>query len=190
MTPLDSASFATATPVGLSSSSTTRTLAPALMSAVARLSSVASLPCALSILNCELVYPASVKASFRYGASKSTYRVDDVVSGMITPTCRLAAPLVAAAVSGLSWDIVDAMSTVKELVPSPDGIVAEPLLAGLDEVAADAEVEAGADADGEDEVDDDEQPAATTAATAARATQPSRGSGLNVPWRGEREGRR
>src|SRR5579863_2791878 len=184
MTPLDSASFATATPVGLSSSSTTRTLAPALMSAVARLSSVASLPWALSILNCELVYPASVKASFRYGASKSTYRVEDVVSGMITPTCRLEAPLVAAAVSGLSWDIVDAMSTVKELVPRPDGIAAEPLLAGLDEVAADAEVDEDAAADDEedeDEVEEDEQPAATTAATAARATQPSRGRGPNAP---------
>src|SRR5580692_5181345 len=133
MTPLDSASFATATPVGLSSSSTIRTLAPRLMSAVASLSSVASLPWALSILNCVLVYPASVKASFRYGASKSTYRVDDVVSGRITPTCRLDAPLVAAAVSGLSVDIADATSTVKELVPSPAGIAAEPLAAAVDE---------------------------------------------------------
>jgi hypothetical protein len=129
------------------------------------------------------VYPASVKASFRYGASKSTYRVEDVVSGMITPTCRLEAPLVAAAVSGLSWDIVDAMSTVKELVPRPGGIAAEPLLAGLDEVAADAEVDEDAAADDEEEedVEEDEQPAATTAATAARATQPSRGRGLNAP---------
>src|SRR5579863_10212318 len=172
-------------PVGLSSSSTMRTLAPALMSAVARLSSVASLPWALSILNCELVYPASVKASFRYGASKSTYRVDEVVSGMITPTCRLEAPLVAAAVSGLSWDMVDAMSTVKELVPRPAGIAAEPLLAGLDEVAEVAEVDEDAAADDEEDeeedVEDDEQPAATMAATAARATQPSRGRGLNAP---------
>jgi hypothetical protein len=89
----------------------------------------------------------------------------------------------------LSWDIDDAMSTVKELVPSPDGIAAEPLAAALDDVAADAEVDAGADADDEDEVEDDEQPAATTAATAARATQPSRGRGLNVPWPCAREGR-
>src|SRR5215472_10843398 len=124
------------------------------MSAVASLSSVASLPCALSIRNSVLVYPASVKACLRYGASKSTYRVDDVVSGRITPTCRLAAPLVAAAVSGLSWDIVDAMSTVKELVPSPDGTVAEPLPAALDE---DAAVGGGAEADVDE---DDEQPAA------------------------------
>ena len=86
--------------------------------------------------NSDEVYPASVKASFMYGASKSTHRVDDVVSGRITPTCRLLAPLVPAAASGLNWDIVDAMSTVKELMLSPDGTVAEPLAAGADEVAA------------------------------------------------------
>jgi len=74
------------------------------------------------------------------------------------------------------------MSTVKELMLSPDGIVAEPLVAGLDEAAADAE----AAEDAEDV--DDEQPAATTAAAAARTTQPSRGRGLNVPWPCEREG--
>jgi hypothetical protein len=110
---------------------------------------------------------------------------------MITPTCKLAAPLVAAAVSGLSWDIVDAMSTVKELVPSPAGIAAAALDAGaaLDEAAAGAEVDAGADA-AEDVVDDDEQPAATTAATAARATTPSRGGCVNVPWPCAREGHR
>ena len=59
--------------------------------------------------------------------------------------------MAAAAVSGLSWDIVDAMSTVKEPVPSPGGIVFEPLLAALDE---------DEDED-EDDVADDEQPAAT-----------------------------
>jgi hypothetical protein len=89
----------------------------------------------------------------------------------------------------LSWDIVDAMSTVKELVPSPDGIVPEPLAAALDDVAADAEVDAGAGADDEDEVEDDEQPAATKA-TAARPAQPIRGRGLNGPWPCAREGRR
>jgi hypothetical protein len=81
----------------------------------------------------------------------------------------------------LSCDIVDAMSTVKELVPSPAGIAAEPPLAALGEDAAleDAGAEAGAD---DDEEEDEEQPAATRAAPAARATQPSRGRGLNVPW--------
>src|SRR5579872_4224758 len=124
MTPLDSASFAIETPIGPSSGHIIRSLAPRLMSAVASLSSVASLPCALSMRYCAGVYPASVKACFRYGASKSTHRVDDVVSGRITPTCRLLAPLVAAAVSCLNWDMVDEMSTVKELMLSPGGMAA------------------------------------------------------------------
>jgi hypothetical protein len=72
----------------------------------------------------------------------------------------------------VNWDIVDAMSTVKELMLSPEGTVAE-LVAGLDEVAADAGVDDAAA--GADEDDDDEQPAATTAVTAATATQPNRG---------------
>jgi pyruvate/2-oxoglutarate dehydrogenase complex dihydrolipoamide acyltransferase (E2) component len=63
------------------------------------------------------------------------------------------------------------MSTVKELMLSPDGTVAEPLAAPDDEVAADADVDAGADDDEDDE--DDEQPAATTAAAAATATRPA-----------------
>jgi hypothetical protein len=105
------------------------------------------------------------------------------VSGRITPICRLLAPLVAAAASDLNWDIVDEMSTVKELMPSPAGTAAEPLVAGLDEVPALAEAAADAGAvDG-----DDEQPATTMAATAATATQPNLGSGLNVPWPCERE---
>jgi hypothetical protein len=120
-----------------------------------------------------------------YGASKSTHRVDDVVSGRITPTCRLLAPLVPAAASGLSWDIVDAMLTVKELMLRSDGTRLEPLAGVLDEVDA-----AGVDAAGVDDVEgDDEQPAATTAVTAAAATQPNRGRRLNVPWPCERGGR-
>src|SRR5579863_3482972 len=157
MTPLDSASFSIATPVGPSSGVMRRTFAPRLMSAVASSSSVASLPCALSIRYCAWVYPASAKASFRYGWSKSTYRVDDVVSGRITPTCRLLTPLVANSVSGLSLAIVDAMSTLKELVVSPAGILFEPsdVVVGVDE-------------------DDDPQPAAIRPAAAARLTQPTR----------------
>jgi hypothetical protein len=80
----------------------------------------------------------------------------------------------------LSWDIVDAMSTVKELTPSPEGTVPEPPVAGLDEVPEDA----GAVAVDEE---DDEHPAATMAAVAATATKPNLGSGLNVPWPCERE---
>ena len=102
------------------------------MSAVASFSWVASLPCALSMRYSDEVYPAAVKACFRYGASKSTHRVDDVVSGRTTPTCRLLAPLVPAAASALNRDIVGAMLTVKELMPT-DGTVAEPV--------ADAEAE-------------------------------------------------
>jgi hypothetical protein len=116
------------------------------------------------------VYPASAKASFRYGWSKLTYLVDDVVSGRITPTCRLLAPLVANWVRGLNFDIADAMSTVKELMLSPDGTVFEPLDVVVD-----------------DDEGDDPQPAAARAATAARLTQPSPRERLNVPWPCERE---
>jgi hypothetical protein len=77
----------------------------------------------------------------------------------------------------LNWSIVDAMSTVKELMLSPDGTAAEPLdvadgeVAGVDEVA-------DVDVDGvvEDDELDDEQPAAAreAAITAVSPTQPSR----------------
>src|ERR1700684_3872263 len=103
------------------------------------------------------VYRASVKASFMYGASKSTHRVDDVVSGRITPTCRLLAPLVPAVASGLGWVIVGAVTPVRELMLSPDGPVAEPE-AGLDVPAL---TEAAGDAGGAELVDEDEQPATT-----------------------------
>src|ERR1700722_6538815 len=99
-----------------------------------------------------------------YGASKSTHRVDDVVSGRITPICRLLAPLVPAAASDLNWDIVDAMSPVKELMPSPAGTVAE----------AGAVVDAPADEDDDaGVVDDDEHAAAIRAATPTAATPPN-----------------
>jgi hypothetical protein len=51
----------------------------------------------------------------------------------------------------LNADIVDAMSTVKELMLSPDGIVFEPLEVVVDD---------------DDDEDDDEQPAAAMATTA------------------------
>src|SRR5215472_18385676 len=140
-------------PVGPSSGVTIRTFAPRLMSAVASFSWVASLPCALSIRNCDWVYPASAKAAFRYGWSKLTYRVDDVVSGRITPTCKVLAPFVAKWVSALNLDIVGPMFTVKELMLT-FGIVLEPLGA-VDE-------------------DDDPQPAAIRPTTAAKPTQPTR----------------
>jgi hypothetical protein len=55
----------------------------------------------------------------------------------------------------LSWDIVDAMSTVKELVLRPFGIVFEPL------------------EDDDDDDDDDPQAAAVRPTTAARLTHPT-----------------
>src|SRR5215467_13815092 len=168
MTPLDWASFAIASPVGPSSGSTMRTLAPRLMSAVASFSSVWSLPFALSIRYCAWVYPASANAAFRYGWSKLTYRVDDVVSGRITPTCRVVAPLVAKWVSALNPAIVGPMFTVKELMLT-FGIVLEPLGA-VDE-------------------DDDEQPAAIRLAAAARPTHPTVRERRNVPPPSGRERR-
>jgi len=69
----------------------------------------------------------------------------------------------------LNWDIVDAMSEVNELMLSPAGTAAE---AEEDE---DEDEDEGAD---EEVVEDDEQPAAVTAATAATATQANRETGL------------
>jgi hypothetical protein len=92
----------------------------------------------------------------------------------------------------LNWAIVDAMSTVKELMLSPEGTVAEPLVAGLDEVPALTDAAGAAvvdeDAGGAEVVDeDDEQPAATMAVITATATKPNLGRDLCVPWPCERE---
>jgi hypothetical protein len=65
----------------------------------------------------------------------------------------------------LNLDIVDPMSTVKELMLSPAGIVFEPLGAVVDEP--------------DDEPD--EQPAAVRATT-ARPAKPTRRKPRNVPW--------
>jgi hypothetical protein len=86
----------------------------------------------------------------------------------------------------LNCDIVDAMSTVNELMPSPEGTVAELVVAGADEVAEVAEA-AGVDDAGAAGDEDDEQPAATMAVIAATATQPNLGRDLYVPWPSERE---
>jgi hypothetical protein len=83
--------------------------------------------------------------------------------------------------------MVDEMSTVNESMLSPDGTVAEPPVAGLDEVPA-LDEDAG-DAEVVDELvgEDDVQPATTMAAAAAAATAPNLGSALCVPWPCERE---
>jgi hypothetical protein len=75
----------------------------------------------------------------------------------------------------LNWDIVEAMFTVKELMLSPAGTVAEPLDVADGEVAG-ADVDAEVDVDGvvEDVELDDEQPAAASETSAAVSpTQPS-----------------
>src|ERR1700674_3395521 len=91
LTPFEAASCWIWVPTVLSSGAMTRTFAPCVMSAWASASSVASLPCSLSILNSDVLYPASVKAFVKYGKSELTHRVDEVVSGMITPTRPLPA---------------------------------------------------------------------------------------------------
>lgn len=83
--------------------------------------------------------------------------------------------MVAAAVSDLSWDIVDAMSTVKELVLSPGGIVVDPLAAAGDELAAPDELgAAAAELDELDEVDELQAAAARATTAATIATDPDR----------------
>ena len=66
-----------------------RTVAPLVMSACASEYSVASLPRAFWMMKSEDLSPASCKDFFRYGASNSTYRVEEVVSGRITATLPL-----------------------------------------------------------------------------------------------------
>ena len=87
-------------PTPESSGSTTSTVAPLVMAVWASLNWVASLPSAFCTLYCDVVSPAFGNDSFRYGASNSTYRVDDTVSGRITATLPL--PLAA---RGLSFAI-------------------------------------------------------------------------------------
>ena len=78
-------------PTPESSGSMTRTLAPLVMADCAMLNCVASRPSAFSMVKSAVDIPAAVKACFRYGASNSTYRVEDVVSGRITVTLPLPA---------------------------------------------------------------------------------------------------
>src|ERR1700674_5787223 len=92
LTPFEAASAWLWVPTVLSFGAMTRTFAPCAMSACACASSVASLPCALSILNSDELYPAIWKAFVKYGRSELTHRVDDVVSGMRTPPTPLPAP--------------------------------------------------------------------------------------------------
>src|ERR1700754_4216334 len=161
--PCDLAYDSMCAPTPESSGSTTSTLAPLVMSDCASDSWVASEPRAFWITKSELDSPAAVKACFRYGASNSTYRVDDVVSGRITAT----EPLPALA-TDLSCDIAE-----KELLRSLTEIDALPELPPEPDVA-DAEPEAAAGAELLLELLELLQPAATsTAANAAAAVRPA-----------------
>ena len=78
----------------------TSTVAPWAMADCAMLTWVASLPSAFCTVNSDDGSPAAANAAFRYGASKSIHRLDDVVSGMMTATLPL--PSGASGASGFS----------------------------------------------------------------------------------------
>src|ERR1700716_611156 len=118
LTPFDCARAWIWVPTVLSFGAMTRTFAPCVMSACACASSVASLPCALSILNSDELYPAIWKAFVKYGRSELTHRVDEVVSGMSTPTRPLPA-----ACKSFSVAIAEKL-TSNDATESGDGIVA------------------------------------------------------------------
>jgi hypothetical protein len=97
------------------------------MSDWASASWVASLPSAFWMVYSELVSPAAANACLRYGASNSTYRVEDVVSGRIASTLPL--PAAATDLSVASAENVLLRSLI-EIDPLP-----EVLLAVLEAVA-------------------------------------------------------
>src|ERR1700681_1810428 len=118
LTPFASAAAWIWVPTVLSFGAMTRTFAPCVMSACACASSVASLPCALSILNSDELYPAIWKAFVKYGRSELTHRVDEVVSGMSTPTRPLPA-----ACKSFSVAMAEKLTSNEEML-SDDGMVA------------------------------------------------------------------
>ena len=88
--------------------------------------------CSSSTTSSSSSAPAAVKACFRYGASNSTYRVEDVVSGRITVT-----PPLPAAATDLSCAIAEneLSRSLTEIAPAPDvaaGDVAVPVVAGTE----------------------------------------------------------
>jgi hypothetical protein len=76
----------------------------------------------------------------------------------------------------LNWDIVDEMSTVKELMLSPDGTAAEPLPAAADELPA-----AVGEPDELDELDELQAAADSVTTAAVIATDAGRRKRRNVP---------
>src|SRR5260370_22729766 len=79
---------------------------------------VESLPCELLILTSDALYPAIWKDCVKYGRSELTRRVDEVVSGIRTPTRPLPA-----ACKSFSVAMADKLSSNEETL-SDDGIVA------------------------------------------------------------------
>src|SRR3984957_7529126 len=89
VTPAVLASCSMCAPVPESSGQMISTVAPWAMADCAMLTWGASLPSAFCTVRSEDGSPAAANAAFRYGASNSTQRVDDVVSGRMTATLPL-----------------------------------------------------------------------------------------------------
>src|SRR5215469_1526129 len=132
VTPAVLASCSMCAPVPESSGQMISTVAPWLMADCAMLTWVASLPSAFCTVRSDDGSPAAANAAFRYGASNSTQRVDDVVSGRMTATLPL--PCGASAASAFR-----ALNEGSISLTVSDGPVLE--LAGAVPVAAGAEVE-------------------------------------------------
>ena len=83
----------------------------------AMLSCVASLPSAFSMVKSDAGQPGGGEGRFRYGASNSTYRVEDTVSGRITVT-----PPLPAAATDFSCAIAEneLSRSLTESAPAPD----------------------------------------------------------------------
>src|ERR1700722_18296343 len=123
-------------PVPESSGQMISTVAPLAMADCAMLTCVASLPSAFCTVRSDDGSPAAANAAFRYGASNSTHRVDDVVSGRMTATLPLpsgaseASAFRALNEGPMSLTVRDGTAALEFAVAAPEG--AEPLAAGVE----------------------------------------------------------
>src|SRR5580658_1328342 len=101
-----------------------RTRAPLAMASRASVSSVASLPCAFCTENWGDERPAAARASDRYGASNSVYRVEETVSGRIAATFPL--PMAAR-----GFSVVIAEKVLFRSATEIDGTAGELVLGGV-----------------------------------------------------------
>src|SRR5579863_1587667 len=137
VTPAVLASCSMCAPVPESSGQMISTVAPCEMADCAMLTCVASLPSAFCTVRLADGRPAAANAAFRYGASNSTHRLDDVVSGRMTATLPL--PLGASAASAFRAVNEGSMSlTVRDGVPELE--LAGPALEGAALEAAEEEL--------------------------------------------------